>query len=187
MRKLSLSFVAAISALIISTTAFSADDEIDHFYVKADLGSTTFSSFESPTVGVASESKVGDLIALSVGLEIGPILSFELGHNQFGKQEGQLSAGGSFENEVSSNSLSVVPTIPLGKKTKFFIELGEHVWESKAKAAGVSSKTDGSDFFYGFGFTYDVREPVRVGFEFSQYEMASEDFETTSVSLAYVF
>lgn len=164
-------------------------EDLDRFYAKLDLGSSTFSGYGGTGTTVLSESKVGDLFALSVGLELGPLLSFELSHAQFGKTEGKLGApvNDSFENKVSSNALSVIPSIPLGDKTSFFIELGEHVWEVDSKVGATSATTDGSDFFYGFGFNYDVREQIRTGFEFSKYNLDSDDFRTMTVSVAYLF
>jgi len=132
---------------------------------------------------------VGDLFAVGVGLELSPYLSFEITHNQFGSREGKLGApiNASFDSDVSSNALSVIPSFPLGNKTRVFLELGEHVWEVDSQVAGVSSTADGGDFFYGFGFSYDAREQIRTGFEFSQYNIDSDDFKTMTVSLAYLF
>lgn len=189
MFKRSFLMLPAVAMLLISSQVFAepkADD--DRVYVKVDLGSTTYNAFEG-TGTVQSESKVGDLFAIGVGLEISPIFAFELTHNEFGKQEGQIDNGGleSFENKVSSNALSIIPTLPIGKKTQFFVELGEHVWEAEAKQGAVSNNTDGSDFFYGFGLNYEMKSNIRTGFEFSHYDIASEDFKTLNVTLAYIF
>jgi hypothetical protein len=174
---------------LYASSVFANEEEQDRLYVKADFGSTTFQGFESTGVTVSSESKVGNLVAVGVGLQISPILAFELTYNQFGKQSGSSSvpASSSFESEVSSNALSVVPMFPLGDKTNLFVEVGQHIWKSDTRIGAASSSSDGSDLFYGFGFTYDVRDQIRTGFEFSRYNIDSDNFKTTSVSLAYLF
>ena len=189
MFKRSIAMVTGVSAVLLCSQIFAAPNtDDDRVYVKVDLGSTTYNAYEG-TGTVQSESKVGDLFALGVGLEISPIFAFELTHNEFGKQEGQIDNGGleSFENKVSSNALSVIPTLPIGKKTQFFVELGEHVWEAESKQGAIKNNTDGSDFFYGFGLNYEVKSNLRTGFEFSHYDIASEDFKTVNVTLAYIF
>lgn len=178
-----------VPSLALSNEANISKEEPDRFYVKLDLGASTFSGYQQSGTTVLSESKVGDLFAFSVGLELSPLLSFELTHNEFGKGEGKLGTpvNGSYETKISSNALSVIPSMPLGDKTSFYLELGEHVWEADSKVGGVSNTSDGSDFFYGFGFNYDVREQIRTGFEFSKYNLDSDDFSTITVSLAYLF
>ena len=186
MKNITLLLVSILSVSLFSSSIFA--DEEERIYVKADLGSSTFPGFESSGSAVSSESKVGSLVAIGVGLEIAPVLAFELTHNQFGTQDGNLTPSSStFKRDISSNALSIVPTLPFSDKANVFVELGQHIWEVETTAAGVSSSSDGSDLFYGFGFTYEVREQLRAGFEFSRYNIDSENFKTTSVSLAYLF
>lgn len=180
-----------LATCFFPTQLVAAEEEIDRFYVKVDLGSSTFSGFEASGVTVDSESKVGNSLALTAGLQLSEFLSFELSHNQFGSSKGNINlaepaGAASYKSEVSSNALSMIPSIPLGVKTRFFIELGEHVWESDVSVNGVKASSDGSDFFYGFGFSYDVRNNIRTGFDFSKYKLDSDEFKNLSVSLAYL-
>lgn len=169
-----------------------AEEEQDRFYAKLDLGSSTFSSYEpTGTATVTSASKVGDSWGITAGLQLSDFLSFELSHNDFGSSEGKIKiptvGASSYKVEVSSNALSVIPSMPLSEKTRFFVELGQHVWEADVSQGASKGMSDGSDFFYGFGFSYDVREQIRTGFDFSKYKLDPDDFQNISVSLAYLF
>ena len=164
----------------------------DHFYIKANLGSSTFSSIDLPAGAVVSSREtVGDAWAVAAGLELGEFLGFELGHHDFGKSSARYVVDGvaqSYELSLSSNALSIVPSLPLGDKTRFFMQLGEHVWDSDlAFSNGADLPSDGSDFFYVFGFTYDFNDNLRTGFEHGRFDFDTEDLELLSVSLTYRF
>lgn len=173
--------------LAFSSYVFS--ENLDRFYVKTDIGSSTYPSINVANSNITSSEKVGDAFSLAIGLELGEFLSFELGHNDFGSSSARFDTGGGIENyelELTSNSLSMIPSLSLGDKTRFFIELGEHVWDSDLSFSNAASQpSDGSDFFYTFGFTYDINDHFRTGFEHGRYNFDSENLKLLSVSLAY--
>lgn len=161
----------------------------DRFYVKTDIGSSTYPTINVANSSITNSEKVGDAFSLAIGLELGEFLSFELGHNDFGSSSARFDTGSGIENyelALTSNSLSMIPSLPLGDKTRFFIELGEHVWDSDLSFSNAATQSsDGSDFFYVFGFTYDINDNFRTGFEHGRYNFDSEDLKLLSVSLAY--
>lgn len=179
---IALSVCLAFSSYVLAETP-------DRFYVKTDIGSSTYPTIDLADSNITSSEKVGDAFSLAIGLELGEFLSFELGHNDFGTSSARFDTGSgteSYELGLTSNSLSMIPSLPLGDKTRFFVELGEHVWDSDLSFSNAPTQTsDGSDFFYVFGFTYDINEHFRTGFEHGRYNFDSEDLKLLSVSLAY--
>jgi opacity protein-like surface antigen len=182
-------FTLLISMLVFSAVA--SAKELDRFYFKLNLGASTFPSYNVGTGNtIDSKNSVGDAWALGAGLELGEFLSFELRHNRFGKSSGRFTTAAlsneTYQTDLKSNSLSVIPSVPLGDKTRFFIELGEHVWESSVTLSNAANQSsDSSDFFYVFGFSYDVNDKIRTGFEHGRYNFDSEDLKLLTVSIGY--
>ncbi len=181
---------ASLFGLALSAPAL-AEVKEEGFYLKGQVGSSTFSGFDAPGGASVNEKKVSDSWTLGAGLQLSRFLSFQVSRSEFGSRSGRYTVEGeptqNFSSELSSNALSILPSLMVGDRTRFFVELGEHVWESETEVGNVKVFEDGSDFFYGLGMDYQLNDNMKAGFEFSRYDLGSDDFRTSGVSLSYTF
>lgn len=197
----SASLFILATTMLISTSTYAANDDEDkaHFYFEASLGTSSFSSPDlDSTYQTSSEDRVSNSWSIGSGLALSDYLAFSLSFNQFGKQNSEFIKSGtptetvSIDSELKSTSFAVVPSLPLGKKTNVYLELGQHFWDiDQSEEIVAATKTvtdgsfDGSDGFYSFGFSYDLTEQINNKIKYSKYQLDGDDFNTVSLSLAY--
>lgn len=99
------------------------------------------------------------------------------------------------EVKAEAWTLSALGILPLGDRFSLFGRLGVNFWNADFSAVGsgsggvasVSDSSDGTDWVYGLGATYNVAKNLNLRGEWERYDFDGTDVDLLSVGVAFKF
>jgi len=174
-RRLTLTIAFSITFSMAFLCASSMARAADTIYVGLGVGSVDYdadsiSNFDDPTG-----------FELIGGTEISRNLSFELSYIDFGKADNGTTPA--LHLEADAFTAGALLRGKVGKSADIFLKLGMLSWDREVTqdGAGVISKDDGIDIFYGFGVMVKATDSLGIGARYNVY-----DFDGDNVTMLLV-
>jgi hypothetical protein len=94
--------------------------------------------------------------------------------------------------EVDGFEFSFLGNVPLGEKAAMFIRAGVFMWDAEVSVSlpyfGSGKDTeDGTDPFFGVGFSVNPNENFSIVFEYDRYEADEADIDYMSLGARFFF
>lgn len=181
------------------------------FYMGGSFGQSKISDFsgsdfdnEMALSGLTSSTSTDDTDIswkAFAGYQIMKNLAVEGAYTNFGEFTARstitVPGTGVVNTEVKAEAwtLSALGILPLGDRFSLFGRLGVNFWNADISAVGsgsggvasVSDSSDGTDWVYGLGATYNVAKNLNLRGEWERYDFDGTDVDLLSVGVAFKF
>jgi OmpA-OmpF porin, OOP family len=123
-----------------------------------------------------------ELLKAFAGFQVNPWLGIEAAWLDFNRTTEQAN---NFESD--GYSVAAVLSLPMGKRSSFFVKGGHYWWDADTTVAGISVRADGNDSLWGAGFNFGFNDHIHLRIEYEQYEVGDFDIEAASAGLQFTF
>ncbi len=198
----------AIAALFLTTASMTAMavEESSKGYFGISYGNASTDTGITGLTGTASLDEDNKGAKLFAGFNVDDNFAIEGHYSDFGEASLSGNNGDQFVDEgvtyqflttatvkIKAKSYGLAGVYKLNKINEItpFVKLGWYKWDAEATVnAGTvsgSASTDGTDKFYGLGFSYPLSDTVNIRTEFERYEVNSYDSDYVSVGISQNF
>ena len=170
-----------LTIALLSACTYAGADVSDTGYIGLGFGSVDYdaeeaSSFDDPTG-----------FEIMLGKEISRNLSFELSYIDFGEADNGTAPVRRLE--AKTITAGALLRAKVGRTADVFLKLGMHSWDSDLTedGAGVISRNEDTDIFYGFGVMVKTTDNISIGARYNVYDFDGDDVTMLSINAQLSF
>ncbi len=178
-------------------------------YMDFSIGQTKFPGTGTAQGIISSVDDSDSSLTLTFGYKFNNYIAVQAGYYDFGEYSSTFrldqppfdqGPDATLSYEIRAYSVAVVPQYPISEKLSVFAELGMHSYSADAQNQFPSfengvfdsmivekSSQDGEEFFYQAGLAYQFTDSLFTSIKYGQFDLDSDDFSNTSISIGINF